>query len=61
MAIEIKGGATFNTDYLKNLKNFPAKNVPVKKKLIYGADLSSNINDVQLIAWNDFSIFLKDI
>lgn len=60
MAIEIKGGETFNKDYLKNLKNFPGNNDKVNKKLIYAGDHSFNISDVQLIGWNDFPKFLND-
>ncbi len=60
MAIEIKGGATFNKDYLKNLKNFPAKDTKVHKKLIYTAEQTHDISDIQLIGWNGFSAFLNE-
>lgn len=60
MAIEIKGGATFNKDYLKNLKNFPAKDTKINKKLIYTAENNFKIYDVQLIGWNNFSEFLNE-
>lgn len=55
IAIEIKGGETFNKDYLKNLKNFSGNADKVNKKLIYAGELTSNISEVQLMSWNEFS------
>lgn len=60
MVLEIKGGETFNKDYLKNLKNFPVRSTKVHKKLIYTGNHSSDISDVQLISWNDFPLFLNE-
>lgn len=61
MAIEIKAGATFTKDYLKNLKNFSPKDTLVNKKLVFNGDVSVNNTDIQLIAWNDFSDFLNTL
>ena len=58
-ALEIKGGETFNKDYLKNLKNFSGNNDKINKKLIYAGELSSNISEVQLVGWKDFPEFLN--
>lgn len=60
MAIEIKGGATFNKDYLKNLRNFPAKDTKVIKKLIYTAEDNMTLVDTQLISWTNFPDFLNE-
>lgn len=60
VALEIKGGETFNKDYLKNFKNFPQNNDKVHEKLIYAGDRSFNISDVQLIGWNNFPEFLNE-
>ena len=60
MAIEIKAGQTFNSDYLKNLKYFPAKDQIVHKKLIYTGDQAITISDVQLVGWNRFPSLLKE-
>jgi uncharacterized protein len=60
MAIEIKGGATFNKDYLKNLNKFPSKDTKVNKKLIYTADNTFTISDIQMFGWNLFSEFLNE-
>jgi uncharacterized protein len=61
MAIEIKGGATFNKDFLKNLKNFPAKDTTIHKKLIYNAENPISISDIQMIGWNNFPEFLNEL
>ena len=52
--LEIKGGATINNDYFRNLKRFPAHDETVLKKVIYtGMDTFSK-NDVKIIgAVND--------
>ena len=48
-ALEIKGGATINNDYFRNLKRFPAHDETVLKKVIYtGMDTFSK-NDVKII------------
>jgi len=53
-AIEIKGGMTFNRDYLKNLKKFHNPNIPVHKILIYAGKESTAMTDIQIMGWNDF-------
>jgi uncharacterized protein len=60
-AIEIKAGETFNSDYLKNLKKFPGDYNKNEKKLIYAGDHSTFISGIQLIGWNDFQDFLKQV
>ncbi len=60
MAIEIKGGATFNKDYLRNLKNFPAMDTSVSKYIIYAATDNVKIDNVNLISWNNFTVFLNE-
>ncbi len=60
MAIEIKGGATFNRDFVKNLKNFPARDIKVHKKLIYNAENTMSIADIQMIGWNNLPKFLNE-
>ena len=61
MAIEIKGGQTFNTDYLKNLKKIKDSNLVVHRKLVYAGGQSMTISDVQLIPWVEFPSLLKEI
>lgn len=56
IALEIKGGQTFNTDYVKNLRNFGKNAGPVKidKKLVYTGDKATTISDIQVIPWSNF-------
>jgi len=61
VAIEIKAGATFNSDYLKNLAKFPGGKNSIEKKLIYTGDHSTHISGIQLIGWRDFQDFLKQV
>lgn len=60
-AIEIKGGTTFTKEYLKNLKNFPANDLSVYKKLIHAGEHTGLVSDVQLIGWSNFTSFLNDL
>jgi predicted AAA+ superfamily ATPase len=57
-AIEIKGGHTFSSDYLKNFK----KEIPVHGKLhkmiVYAGNESAEINGVSLLPWESFNEFL---
>lgn len=57
LAIEIKGGATFHSEFLKNLKPFPdmIQNAKVKKYLIYGGDINQSQGNIQIAGWRDFS------
>ncbi len=61
VAIEIKGGQTFNTDYLKNLKKLIDSDLVIHRRLIYTGSQTLNISDVQLISWTDFPSLLKEI
>jgi len=61
LAIEIKAGETFNTDYIKNLLKFPSGKHNIEKRLIYSGDHSTQISGIQLTGWNDFQVFLKQI
>ncbi len=49
--IEIKGGATINTDYMKNLTSFPVRGLGVEKHVIYTGDKSLTIGDVEITGW----------
>ena len=55
-AIEIKGGQTFNNDYVKDIRHFPPYSVRVRinKMLIYTGQVSTQINDIRVIPWQDF-------
>ncbi len=55
-AIEIKGGQTFSTDFVKNLNAFPnlSSHLSIDKYVIYAGELSSRTGDVNLLGWNDF-------
>jgi uncharacterized protein len=61
LAIEIKAGETFNTDYIKSLLKFPTGQYNIEKKLIYSGDHSTQLSGIQLIGWNDFQDFLKQV
>jgi uncharacterized protein len=60
-ALEIKGGATINSDYLKNLKRFPAKSESVSKKVIYTGTDNIAMNDVKITGFNALEETLKNI
>lgn len=55
-AVEIKGGHTFNTDYLKNLNKFTGstKNLKVDKLLISMGDQSFKSGDVRIMSRKDY-------
>jgi hypothetical protein len=59
LAIEIKAGASFNSDYLKNLKKFPEES-NVLKVLIYNGTETTSISGVNLFNWQNFSEFLEN-
>jgi predicted AAA+ superfamily ATPase len=63
IALEIKGGQTFNIDYLRNLKLFPAdhNSDKIKKMVIYTGQNSSTIHDIQIITWEGFSRVIGQI
>jgi len=57
VVLEIKGGQTYNVDYLRNLKLFPSAEVKgnVKKLVIYTGHNKSTIRDIEVITWEEFS------
>jgi len=59
MALEIKGGETFNKDFLKNFKNLPQTDI-TQKYLIYTGNTMGTISDVEIIGHHDFGRFLKE-
>lgn len=61
IAIEIKGGETFNKDYLKNLKKFPSQHDITQKYLMYTGERSFSLSDVEIIGKNDFQNFLSKL
>lgn len=54
IALEIKGGSTFNKDFVRNLNLFPEKDVRVHKKLIYNGDKSFTVAGIDVVGWDDF-------
>lgn len=60
IALEIKGGETFNKDYLKNFKNFPSQHDITQKYLIYTGNTMGSVSDVTIIGQIDFQRFLKE-
>lgn len=60
-ALEIKGGATINSDYVRNLKLFPVKSDRVSKKVIYTGIDNISMNDVKIIGFNSLEESIKDI
>ena len=59
--IEIKGGATMNTDYMKNLKSFPVKGAEVERHIIYTGENSLTTGDVEITGWNNLSKVLGEL
>jgi len=59
LALEIKGGETFNRDFLKNFKNFPQSSL-IQKVLIYTGESLPSVSDTDIIGKNDFQRFLKE-
>ena len=56
-AIEIKGGQTYNNDYLKNLKSFPAMSADkiVRKAVVYRGAESTIAGEIEVLSWVDFA------
>ncbi|HLN52517.1 MAG TPA: ATP-binding protein [Lentimicrobium sp.] len=54
IALEIKAGQTFNTDYLKNLNKFPADD-NITKALIYAGTEKTSLAGINIFNWIDFS------
>ncbi len=63
MAVEIKGGETYNNEFIKNLKKFPdaAIKKDIEKILIYTGERSFNIKDIKIVSFNDFTPLLENI
>jgi len=61
LAIEIKAGETFNKDYLKNFKHFPANEENIRKFLIYSGDSSSVISNINIIGKADIQNFINGL
>lgn len=54
LAIEIKSGQTFQSDFVKHIKGFSKIADRVKGVLIYGGNDSLLSQGISIIAWNDF-------
>ncbi len=56
-AIEIKGGQTYNSDYLKNLKSFPAMSADkiIRKTVVYRGAESTIAGEIEVLSWVDFA------
>jgi len=59
LALEIKGGETFNKDFLKNFKNFPQSDL-TQKYLIYTGNTMNTVSGVEIIGQKDFQDFLEE-
>lgn len=53
IALEIKSGATYNRDYLKNLLRFPGKdqNMSIDKHLVYDGESDGKTKDIHFYSW----------
>ena len=60
-AIEIKGGQTYNRDFIRHLKNFPGSKLKVHKTIIFPGDRSAVVDDVNLVTWKDFPGLIRKI
>lgn len=60
LALEIKGGETYNPDYIKNLIKLPKseKGIEIEKIVIYKGDKTIGITDSKILSWNEFPAFL---
>lgn len=60
LALEIKGGETYNPDYIKNLIKLPKseKGIEIEKIVIYTGDKTIGITDSKILSWNEFPAFL---
>ncbi len=57
IALEIKGGQTFNQNYLRNLNFLPVKNKRdlVRKLVIYAGNDEVGISDINIVPWRKFA------
>lgn len=61
MALEIKSGQTYSKDFLRNLKQFQPTETDdpgVKKILVYPGDISTKVEDIEIVTWQEFPKFL---
>lgn len=58
IALEIKAGQTFNSDYFKNLNKFPDGN-NVRKVLLYNGQETTNSSGISIYNWQKFPKFLN--
>jgi uncharacterized protein len=63
IAIEIKSGQTFTSEFLKNLKYFNPEKIgkKVRKVLIYNGENIGRLGDVEMINWRGFTEFLRSV
>lgn len=63
IALEIKGGQTFNKDFLKNLKNFPQSSSSAisSKMLLYAGDQSTSTSDIRITNWKEFPSLIEHL
>ncbi|HKJ78066.1 MAG TPA: ATP-binding protein [Prolixibacteraceae bacterium] len=63
IALEIKSGQTFTSEYLKNLKKFAnsEQQKEFEKKVIYAGDKTGMMGDIELFNWEQFPDFLKKL
>lgn len=60
-ALEIKGGATISSDYIKNLKLFPVKSETISKKVIYTGIDDISIKDATITGFKSLEKTIKAI
>ncbi len=61
LTMEIKSGQTYSKDFLRNLKLFQpiGKDDPeVEKVLVYPGDISTKVEDIEIVTWQEFPKFL---
>jgi uncharacterized protein len=63
LAAEIKGGETYSSDFIKNLKKFPdvSSGAGVEKFLIYTGSRSFKPNEIKIIVFNELTDFLNEL
>ncbi len=60
--MEIKGGETYNKDFIKNLIRFPDDDTHhgIEKVVFYTGKESFKIKDIEIIPFTSFSKFLNE-
>jgi len=63
VALEIKAGQTYNNNYIRNLKLFPASDNmgSVSKYVIFNGNETGMISDIGLLTWDSFRKALVDL